>query len=293
MRIRIKYCIVLTGIIICSCKQPVIKFPDTGGYNYPNKIDNRDTDFLCYPLIDSFSRKDSFETALYGKYVLSAFHEPNLSLKAAEQPIFRLVYESWYKQTIISLTQTKITIKEVKTGLAFPIEDDTSKLSSMERYHYSILKWNFPLENTTKIRFPSFYDSITQVYPELLDPAYFKFLLEKVKIEEREAFEYSTKVIPISKQKFVYLINLINSSGFWTMPYHIRCKYMDTDAAGFILEANTSKKYKVVFAIDCGDDRSKFKIACQELIKSAELDKKIKVVWDGSTITADSTQYFH
>jgi hypothetical protein len=291
MPINTKNCIILTGLIICSCQHSVIKFPDIGGYSYPNKINNRNIDFLCYPLIDSLSRKDSFETALYGRYVLHAFHEPNLSLRSAEQPIFRLIYESWYEQTIISLTQKKITVKEVKTGLAFPIDDDTSKLTSLEKYHYAILRWNFPLESTTKIRFPSFYDSITKVYPELLDPSYFKYLFEKVKIEEKEAFEYSTTVIPISKQKFIHLIDLINSSGFWTMPHHIRCKYMDTDAASFILEANTPKKYKVVFAIDCSDDRSKFKIACQELVKSAKLDKKIQMARDESAITTDSTLY--
>lgn len=281
--------VIIASIIFFSCKAS-IHFPE-GGYNYPEKINNRDTGFLCYPLIDSLSRKDSFETAFYGKYVLTAFNEPNLSLRPLEEPIFRLIYDSWYEQTIITLTQNKIIIKEGKSGLAYPIDEDTSKLSSLENYHYRILRWNFPLEATSKSRFPSFFDSITQRYPELLNPDYFKYLTEKVKVPGKESFKYSSKVIHVSNHTFAYLVNLINSSGFWTMPHHVRCEYIDTDAAGFSLEANTSKKYKIVFAVDCFDDHSKFKIACQELVKNAKLDQKIHLVWDSTSETTDSASY--
>src|SRR3982751_3313689 len=95
-----KYWSIIILIVLISCRSS-IHFPE-GGYNYPGKVDSKDTGFLGYPLIDSLSTKDSFLFGLQGKFLLQSFNEPNLSLKPLNKIIFRMLYGSGYKETFIT-----------------------------------------------------------------------------------------------------------------------------------------------------------------------------------------------
>jgi ABC-type transport system involved in Fe-S cluster assembly fused permease/ATPase subunit len=59
------------------------------------------------------------------------------------------------------------------------------------------------------------------------------------------------------------------------------------DGDGFILEANTQSKYKIVSA--CPYDKSKFNDACAELVKYAKLENKLGFNWDDTAVTVDSS----
>lgn len=256
-----------------SCKNS-LKFPE-GGYNYPNYVNKKDSGFLCLPLIDFFTKKDSFLIGFEGKHILQSFDEPNLSLCSRGKTIFRLIDGSSFIDsfTIITLTENKIIVKRKIHGFPYPVGGDTSKLSELEKLHYRILNFNFPIDQSRlEKRKPEYADSLTKIYPQLLDANYYEYLITKSNISGNEKFEYSTKVIPISNNTFLHLIDLINSSEYWSLPHHIKCKNETTDGDGFILEANTPQQYKIVFAEDyCPDEYPKFKKACKELIKDAEL----------------------
>jgi hypothetical protein len=243
-------------------------------------------------LKDSLSTKDSFNAAFFGKHVLKSFGEPNLSIKPAEKITFRFIYESWYKQTIISITEDKIQVKEGTKGVPYSISHDTSKLNDLETFHLHILTRRFPFSETRleSAALRHVLDSIALVYPELNQPGYYRHLLDKSAEISEEKFEFSVKSIPITYKTFAHIADLINSSGFWSLPFKLRCKNILTDAGGFILEANTPQKYKVIMSGDCPDNRTKLNIACQELIKYAGMEKKIQLMWDGSVVS-DSVNF--
>jgi len=221
--------------------------------------------------------RDSFNDAYYGKFWGRGYNEPNLSIRQFEKDIFRLSFESAFGNSLVFiLTEDNIVIKERKTGSPYP-EYDSTKLTDLEKLHYKIFKRYFPLQDTTySAQLKKRLDSIVEQYPKLLDQSYYRYLLEKSTRSDSEPFTYSTKKVKISKRKFNEIVNLINSSGFWRMPYHNECKYDFADGFGFILEANTPKKYNIV-GIACPGDTSDFIKACQEIINAANLEKKIKL----------------
>ena len=266
---------------IISCNDDEIVYP-AGGYDYPQYVEDKDTTFHFYPLKDILSTKDSFETANSYSF-LQGFNEYNLSLRPNDKPIFRLTFYG-APTTIITLLPDEIIVKEFISG-AWYQSPDTIKLSSREKKHFDILERFFPLNDTSYKKWKKIYlDSLSKANPELLDPNYYKYLLEKTEVYKGK-FKYSSKKIPITKKTFIYLVSQINSSGYWQLPFDNWCKYIPNDADGFMLEANTPKKYNVVKSVSCSDDSTKYTKACQELIKYAQMDSVINLIWDGSAIT--------
>jgi hypothetical protein len=259
-----------------SCSTPGIIYPE-GGYDYPKSLNNTDTSNYSFPIAHLIGAKDSFNASYYGHYWGQCYNEPNLSLQPFGKDIFRLTYETAFGDaSIFTLTEDEIVIKQPKSGSPYP-EYDSTKLNELEKLHYSILQWNFPIKDTShSIKSQKRLDSLAKLYPKLVDPSYYKYLIDKSAIFKKEAFTYTTKRTRISKNKFYKIVTLINSSGFWKLPYRNKCDVDFTDGFGFILEANTARKYNIV-NINCPYDKSDFVKACQELINAANLDKKIKV----------------
>jgi hypothetical protein len=61
------------------------------------------------------------------------------------------------------------------------------------------------------------------------------------------------------------------------MPYIANCEQLGTDGNGFTLEANTSRKYKIVSSQDCRTDDDKLRKACKKLIEFAHMNKEIHI----------------
>ena len=255
-----------------------IIFP-SGGYSFPNRIDNRDTNFFCYPLKNLISRSDSFREAYYGYYFYHSFNEPNLSLRPTTKTIFRFSYEGWQQQPfIINLSEQAITIKKALRYI-YPEEDD-NKLTEIEKSQYYLLRRRFPLnENKHNPEVKHRVDSMIKLYPQLLDPNYYRALIAKTVVDDKQPFTYMTETLSITKEKFNYIVNLINESGYWSLPYQIRCDQTPTDGYGFVLEGNNGIKFNIVKSIGCPGDTSKYTKACQELIKLARLNNNVDLVW--------------
>ncbi len=272
------------AFISCSPDEEVnIVYPE-GGYKYPDQVANKDTAFCYYPLKDSMSTRDSFLYAT-SNYFFNFFEEHNLSLKPENKTIFRLIYSDMRGSSIITLTPDQIIVKKKTKGWGDRIYD-TTRLTQRERFHLDILQWFFPLNDTSyKQRKRTYFDSLSKSDPELLDANYYKYLIEKSAYYGPEKFEYSLKKIPIQKKNFIHLVDLINKSGYWQLPFDNWCPNIPNDAGGFTLEANTPGKYNVVSTPSCPDDSTKYVKACQEIIKYAKMDKEIRLIWDGSTTT--------
>ena len=261
---------------IISCNDDVIVYPE-GGYAYPKYVEDKDTAFYCYPLKDVISTADSMrESNSY--YFLKVFDEYNLSLRPEKKETFRFINVcSMGPSAIIVLSQDEIIVKTQTKGWIYPYRD-TTKLTEKEREHFHLLRNWFPLNDTIHKKWRKVYfDSMTQAYPELLDPNYYQVLMDKSADFGPEKFSYILKRIPISIDTFKYIVNKINESGYWQLPYEISCKYIPMDGCGFILEANTKDKYNIVASFDCGE--SKYSQACQELVKYAKMDTVISLDW--------------
>jgi hypothetical protein len=113
-------------------------------------------------------------------------------------------------------------------------------------------------------------------------------LYEKTIVRSTEKFTYSVTKVSLTKQQYYSLIQQINSSGFWTMPYRIECPDPGMDGYVFTLEANTKEKYKIVSVEGCSDDTTKFTKACQKLIDLAKMDKEIQLTWSYGEPLVDS-----
>lgn len=263
-------------VVLLSCegngKLPPIIYPK-GGYNYPANLDGADTSYFSYPLKDSVGVKRAFYDSYYSPYWSQAYNEPNLSLRYMGKDIFRLVWgSSWGHETIITLMETEIVIKERIDGSPYPLYDSLL-LTPIERQHYELLNFNFPLNTKSKR-----IDSITKKYPQLPDPAYFRYLLEKSGRPDT-SFKFSLRKKSISRKQYLSIVEKINNSGYWNLPPGIDCSAGVADGSGFNLEANTAQQYNTVGAGDCPGDTSSFRKACQDLIKIAGLEKEIDLIW--------------
>lgn len=266
----------------CNTKNPrkaIIDFPE-GGYDYPLNV--QDTNFFFYPLRDTFSKRDSFLFAYYGKLEMNAFQEPNLSLRPASSPVFRLDYSagalSSVKPIMILLRENEIIVKEGISGFIEP-EYNTLRLTEKEKFHFELLEWNYPLNDSKyKSHRKKYFDSLIAESPELIDPRYYMLLKNKSAVP-KEPFKFKTSKISLSPDDYEYLVKLLNSSGFWEMNYDVKCRNMPADGGGFVLEANTPRKYNLVRATDCPGDTSSFRKACQEIVKYAKMQNKIQLVW--------------
>ena len=258
--------------VIVSCNDEIV-YPE-GGYNYPKHVKDKDTTFYCYPLKDIKSSADSLESA-NTYYFLEVFDEYNLSLKSRKNPTFRLIHFSNGISSIILLTPEEIIVKKQLKGWTSPGHND-EKLTKEEKEHFELLKNFFPLNDTSHTKWRKLYfDSLTKIFPQLLDPKYYKYLLDKSADYGPEKFEYSIRKIPITKKIFGNLVKNINEAGYWRMPFENLCYPIDNDPSSFILEANTPDKYNVAMSLICSNDTTNYKKACQELINYAKMDKEI------------------
>ena len=224
---------------------------------------------------------DSFRLSLLGKYYMSRFQEPNLSIRPFEKAVFRLLYFGpMVTPTFVTLSENQIIVKKVIQGYIEPTHD-TSRLDAKERTHFDLLERFFPFEQYNRPR-DSFLkrhlDSITAVHPELNSPSYYQLLLDKSADYGGEKLVYSTKVMPITSQTFRELAERINVSGYWSLPHQIICQNPPNDGFDFILEANTPQKYKVVFYGSCPENDIPFTRACQALIRQAGLEKEMQLI---------------
>lgn len=226
---------------------------------------------------DSFSFRDSFEYSNYYRYMFTAFHEPNLSIKPSPKPVFRLFYSSVMSRAIIILlSEDRITIKEQISGYGGP-HFDIMKLTSKERVHYRILEdcfSNYKNQETfcdTSFLFQS--DSLVHI------PTYFQGLQDKALYFGTDAFKYQVKTVPISHRTFARLVKGINASNYWDHPFSHNCENPATDGFGVTLEANTGKVYKIIDVGFCPDYSSSYLKAWEEVIKKAGLHDRISLDW--------------
>ena len=188
---------------------------------------------------------------------------------------------------IIILTEDQILVKKGSPSILY--REDTSRLTNIEKFHLNLLKRRFPIDTIGKNPFVKHHlDSLTKLYPQLLDPTYYHKLYDKTISRNSQKFTYPVTKINLAKQQYDSLVEQINSSGFWTMNYRIDCQDPPMDGGCFTLEANTKKKYKIVSVGGCPDDTTKFTKACQKLIDFAKMNKEITLIWSGKTITVDS-----
>jgi hypothetical protein len=170
----------------------------------------------------------------------------------------------------------------VKIGDPFLIyEQDTSALTEIENFHLTILRRRFPIETYTSIPIVKNYlDSLTKLYPQLLDSKYYYALYKKSITRNDEKLTYSVKKIKITKQDYILLVSEINSSGFWNANYKVDCRNAPTNGYSFTLEANTRKKYKVVDITGCPGDTTKLVKACQRILDFAQMKNELNLIWD-------------
>lgn len=277
----------LFSTIFLSCNNQSalnIDYP-AGGYDFPKTIANKD--FYYHPLIDKVSRRDSFYIAYNDAYFFHLFKEPNLSLKPSTKAIFRLTYKFFDSSYVITLTENEMI---VKAGHGSNWQElDFSKLSETENMHFSILRRDFPLDESKpyrlhppppppdmleeEIRRNKIYDSIVKNTPELLNPKYYDYLLKKSTV--KEFFSFSTKKIKITREEFITFMNLLNQSGYWEVRYDPKCHKEYTEYYDYSLEANTGKKYNYVgYPGPCDSLTLKFFQARRELFKLANLEKR-------------------
>lgn len=268
---------------LTCCNRPVT-YPD-GGYNYPDHYNEKDTAFYYCPLRPFFSRKDSFNMAT-NFFFYSFFKEPNYSIKPYAQDVFRLVYSPGMGySTFITLKENEITIKELDYA-SDTIFDNKSLLTKKEHYLDYVLQRHFPLDSAEYNSMPSVrkrLDSLLRIYPQLRDVNYY-WALECKSRGPVKWHKLNVAKVKITPEVFKHIVSVINKSGYWKMPWKIKCEEFPTDAGGFSLEANTARKYNFVQLTTCDDNtpmQIAFEKACQEIVHYARLDNRIQLVWDG------------
>jgi hypothetical protein len=253
--------LIYTILFLLACHSS-IKYPP-GGYDYPEVVADKDTNFYYYPVKNILSRRDSFYDS-YMHLFFRAVDEPNISLKPLPVTVFRFLFNSYPKGNhTITLTEDEITVKDIRDNDSLlSSEPDTLLLTPTERLQVKILNRDFPIDEKKPLRRPlrqRYLDSMGQVYPRLYDPAYFHYLLDKESGTRLfHHYSYTTIKKQITKATFARLVQQIDTSGYWTLPPHPPNPNNGAfDAAGFVLEANTRYKYNIVEGCLCGGARSR------------------------------------
>jgi hypothetical protein len=276
-----KYAGILFLLIIFGCKNEPIIYPD-GGYAFINTDTIKDKSFPYFPVRDSMNSRDSMRAVLYAANFLKLFDEPNISLKPSEKEIFRLSIENslggpYY---FITLTDGKIIAKKGLQNKIFNWE--TNKLSENEQTLYYLLgKYILINDKDQEDRKKPTYNThekrqidsckkigITNCY---------KYLFEKSALPLSNIFKYETRIITLPNHAFNALINKINNSGYWKMPFDLECAEAATDGIFASLEANNGKKYNLVSGSECPSSFPDFYTACQQIINYAHYDDEIKI----------------
>jgi hypothetical protein len=273
--------LIIISYAIAGCEHPVT-FTDEG-YNYPAEIKPADSNFFWLPIRDSLSSLDSLHYTMNYVHYYKSWHEPNLSLRPMPEPVFRLSYDVMGATLyMIILMPEKLIVKEWKSGHSFPGKK-TEILTQEERQHLHYFQryypWFKPEPNTTPSK--NGYDKfLLSRYPQLNDVNYYIQLLKKSEDLGKENFVFTTRVTRISHETYSRLVNGINKSGFWTLPWKNFCEPMPMDGDGYMLEANTPKHFKVVVSSNCDSSShiGKFLRTINDLKKEAGI--KVKISYD-------------
>jgi hypothetical protein len=188
------------------------------------------------------SKRDSFRYAFEYLY-FPFFDEPNLSLAPSDKEVFRLFFTGFNSCPVfITLSDQKITVKKGNREIFFEYTDDTMRLSPLERKHFFLLEHRYPLEeykkkNKANLKLVTYIDSMIHLYPMLLDPKYYFNLVIKVTPPNKTPFTFTTKTILLSKKQYGQLIGSIDSSGYWKLPYKIKCAELVADGHYFFFRS--------------------------------------------------------
>lgn len=279
-----RYTALLFSLFIVCCRE-YPKYPE-GGFAYPENITGSDTNFYTYQLRDSMKPMEKWRDD-YSYIFYRAFNEPNLSIKPQPKETFRFFYgDAFGNSIIIVFNKDSITVK--KGNPAGLYDQDTTRLSAIENIHLRILNRRFPIDTAGKKPWvKSYLDSMVKLYPQLLDPEYYHKIYDKSRVSTGEKFTPEVTKFPLTKQQYNSLVQAINESGFWSMPWQIDCESRMADGYGFHLEANTRTKYKIVETIGCPDDSSALTKACQKIIDAVKMEKMPNLIWEGGATTVE------
>jgi hypothetical protein len=283
-----KYLTIPLIVILFSCKSG-INYPE-GGFDYPTNLTGKDTNYYRYPLLNTIPKDHRF-AEYFEQYFYKQFEEPNLSIRPLAKETFRLTYSSGVNETIIlSFNKNEIIIKKGVPGGTYTW--DTTKLTKLENEHLEILRRWFPFE--TKGNYPRikrYLDSLSVLYPRLLDVNYYIELYDKVNVRNNEKFTYQTRKIAITEKAFEAIVEEINNSSYWKLSHDIECEDAPAEGYGFTLEANTFRKYKVVSRSGCPSEKTDFPKLCQKIIVFAGLDKDVNLdpEWKTVVVKPDSS----
>ena len=103
-------------LLFIACNNQPLKnadyhIPDKG-YPFVTPINPKDSSFPFYPVRTILSNSDSTDYAFFAKKLFDSFHEPNISLRPGETPVFRFVYSQWTDfATIVTITPSAIIAK--------------------------------------------------------------------------------------------------------------------------------------------------------------------------------------
>ena len=257
-----------------GCKLDTIRIVDA--FDYPDLTNKNDTDILAYQLKSILTPQDSFTQVTYGMAYLKKFNEPNLSLRPLSSETFRFFYDPWKGPALeIRFNVTEMTIKIGTKGIVVPILNK-NKLDSTERFKLNFLEWNhFSKKDKFSIKRMKYYDSITKAHPELLSTKYYKSLYDKALDFDSLKFKYQEKKIKFTQQQYCDLIDSLNHTEFSKLPWKVTYPAEVADGGGYIFEANSRDKYKMVICYGLPIDSLKLTSFCRHLIKLANLERKI------------------
>lgn len=269
----------LISVIGCHHdKEPSVLIPE-GGYDFPKTFTAKDTLIYIYPIKETIAPNDSFKVATYTAFLYKSFNEPNLSLSPAKNPVYRLIYQPGFTRysAILTLRDQKIVVKELESGYAVPYTEK-ERLNAQELEHLHLFEMYFPIDRYVGQKWLRKYlDSLIKIYPNLLNPNYYRSLIIKASTYGTKAFTYKEREISLTKEKYNYFLNLINQSGYWKLrPFEINCIGEVTHPSGYILEAATQSKYNFVEYMECPNDTSSFAQAIDELVKYTKIKENEK-----------------
>ena len=245
--------ILILSLFSYGCNDEIV-YPE-GGYPYFKNISSRDSNNYFLPIRHLIPDRDSF-LAFDSKYFFQGFDEDNLSLSPPKEDIFRFTFECGFcgKAAIVRLTKSEIVIKKTRLGYS-GLNIDKDLLSPVEKEHFYLFERYYPFDNPRhSMLYRKYFDSVLKTYPQLADLSYFDRLRKRASVIHKMPEKYVQESIPIRVDKFNYLVNLLNSSGFWQRSYRNDCEIAPTDGDGFGVEAATKNKYHFINSDYCQKD---------------------------------------
>lgn len=240
-------------------------------YNYPDLKNKKDTDIFSYSIKDSLTRSDSFIHVTWGTSYFKQFNEQNLSLRYVGTETFRFSFMTLN----ITFNKNEMIIKTGKEGYLGPILNK-DKLDSIEKGEFAFFeRYYFANKEKFLPRRKEYYDSMVKAHPELLSIELYKRLYDKALDYDSAKFEYDTKVIKLSSRQYCNLIDSLNASDFWKLPWRIDYPMEIADGGGYTFEVNTKDKYKIVICYGLPIDSLKLTGFCKYLLEFAGLSDKI------------------